>query len=213
MTEASPRRRRKEARPAEVLEAALETFARKGFSATRMDDVAARAGIAKGTIYLYYPSKEALFEAVVREYLVENIARAEAALAHPAPTHAERLRRAVGIMGQVILDPRRAALPKLVLADGGMFPEIARFYRREVVGRGLGLLAGIVRAGIAAGEFRPVDPEAAVRLFVSPILITALWQITFSPVEEHSMPPETLLALHADLFLRGLCVSPPEGDR
>jgi AcrR family transcriptional regulator len=208
MASATPRPRRRDARPAELLAAALDTFAAKGFAATRMEDIAARAGVAKGTVYLYYPSKEAIFEALVREAILPNIARLEALVEAAPPgaaSAAAQLRLLIGAMGEVLGNPRIVAIPKLVLAEAGNFPELARFYRREVAERGLRLIEGILRRGVAAGEFRPLpDPRVAARLFISPVLVTALWQTTFAPHEDAPIPPAAVLAQHAETFLRGI---------
>jgi AcrR family transcriptional regulator len=199
-----PRTRRKDARPAELLEAALDTFRAKGFAATRMEDIAARAGVSKGTIYLYYPSKLAIFEALVRANLLPNLDRMEAALAAFPGSAADALRLVARTLAEITAQPRLVAVPKLVLAEAGNFPELARFYRHEVVGRGLALVAGIISRGIAAGEFREVDPQLAARLFFAPVILAALWQTTFAPVEESPVAPSALLSLHLDLLLRSL---------
>ncbi len=203
------RRRRKQARPAELLQAALDCFVEKGFAATRMDDIAHRAGVSKGTIYLYYPSKQAVFEAMVRENLLPRLQAAEG-LAALGGSAASRLRQILAQLAEVVGDPRRAAIPKLVVAEAGNFPDMARFYRREVIGRGLGLVAAILRDGIAQGEFRPVEPEITARLFIAPVLMNALWLTTFAPIEEAPLPVATVLAHHGELFLRALAPDIPQ---
>src|ERR671923_495899 len=147
--------RRKDARPAELLAAALTCFKERGFAATRLDDVAAKAGVTKGTIYLYYPSKEELFKAVVRGELVPNIERLEAVLDEPGPA-AALLERLIMAWVQHIVPSPISIIPKLVIAEAGNFPELARFYLETAVHRGLELIAAILRRGIASGEFRPV---------------------------------------------------------
>src|SRR5579862_507626 len=129
-------RRRKEARPAEILEAALASFKERGFAATRLEDVAARAGVTKGTIYLYYPSKEELFKAVVRGELLPNIERLEASLSGPGPV-APLLERLFTTWATEFVPSPVSVLPKLVIAEAGNFPELARFYLETVVQRGL----------------------------------------------------------------------------
>jgi AcrR family transcriptional regulator len=204
----SPRRRRKDARPAELLDAALDTFREKGFAATRMEDIAARAGVSKGTIYLYYPSKEAVFEALVRANLVPRIERIQTLMATAQGSATERLHMIIAAFAQVAGDARLVALPKLVLAEAGNFPDLARFYRHEVIGPGLALVAGILRGGMEKGEFRALDPEVTARLFMAPMILAALWRTTFAPIEDAPLPPETLLRQHLDLFLRGLRPEP-----
>lgn len=204
MAAPAPRRRDKDARPAELLAAALDVFRAKGFAATRMDDIAAQAGVSKGTIYLYFPSKQAIFEALVREKLVPNLARIEAALAASGARAPEKIRLVATALARVAEDPRILALPRLVAAEAGHFPDLARFYRQEVVARGLGLIGGIIAQGMDEGDFRRVEPEAAARLFMAPLIMTALWQNAFAPVEDAPIAPAAILSLHAELFLRGL---------
>ena len=206
---APTRSRRKEARPAELLAAALDSFVARGFAATRMEDIAAAAGVSKGTVYLYYPSKLAIFEALVRTNLLPNLERVEGMLAQlPGPASAQ-LRMVVAALEEIVSDPRRVAIPKLVVAEAGNFPDMARFYRREVVGRGIALIGGILARGMEAGEFRRIDPHLAARLFVAPILMAAIWQNTFAAVEDSPVPPRAVLSLHIEMFLRAL--APAEG--
>lgn len=204
------RRRKKEARPAELLAAALDVFRAKGFAATRMDDIAAQARVSKGLIYLYYPSKQAIFEALVRERLVPNLTRIEAAMAASQAPAPDRLRLVIAALSRVAEDPRILALPRLVATEAGHFPDLARFYRQEVIARGLALIGGIIRDGIAEGAFRPVEAEPAARLFMAPLIMTALWQNAFAPVEDAPIPPAEILALHGEVFLRGLAADPKE---
>lgn len=204
MTTSRSRRRNKETRPGELLAAALDMFRTRGFAATRMDDIAAQAGVSKGTIYLYYPSKQAIFEALVKDRLVPNLARVEATLGASAAPAPDKFRIVITAILAVLGDPRLLAIPRLVLTEAGAFPDLARFYRQEVVARGLALIGGIVEQGIREGAFRAVEPDAAARLFMAPLIMTALWQGAFAQVEDSPTDPAALLTLHADLFLRGL---------
>jgi AcrR family transcriptional regulator len=205
MEERSPTRwrRRKEARPDEILAAALESFAARGFAATRLEDVAARAGISKGTLYLYFKSKEELFEAVVRARLLPNLERVEALAASfegPSALLLERLLLTIGgVVGSQI-----GAIPKLVIAEAGNFPDLARFYLDEVVRRGLRLIGTILRRGIARGEFRAIDVDHAVYCVIAPMLIAALWKNSLEAYDDASLDAEALARAHLDLLLRGL---------
>ncbi len=196
-------RRRKEARPDEILAAALASFAERGFAATRLEDVAARAGISKGTLYLYFKGKEDLFEAVVRATLVPNIERLEALGATFEGPSAELLERLVltlaGVAGSEI-----GAIPKLVVAEAGNFPELARFYLDEVVRRGLRLIGSILRRGVRRGEFRQLDVEHAAFCVFGPILLAALWKNSLEPYDEAPLDTQALARTHLDLLLRGL---------
>ncbi len=146
-------RRRKEARPKEILAAALALFAERGFAATRLDDVALRAGVTKGTLYLYFPNKEELFEAVVRQALVPNLERGEALLDEADEPAALLLERLMRSWAELALSPA-GAIPKIIISEAGNFPELARFYREEVVDRGIGLMRRVLRLGVERGEFR-----------------------------------------------------------
>jgi AcrR family transcriptional regulator len=197
-------RRRKELRPAELLDAALEVFAEKGFAAARMEDIAARAGAAKGTLYLYFPSKEAVFQALVRSAVVPNIERAEAlAAAHEGPV-APLLREFVGLVEAVVHDSRLVVLPRLMIGELWKFPELARFYRTAVIDRGLKLIAAMHRRGVASGEFRPMDSDAVARLVVAPILLMAVWRTVLAPHGDEPFDPGPVLRAHVEILLRGL---------
>jgi AcrR family transcriptional regulator len=206
MTETDPSvrwRRRKTARPAEILDAALACFADRGFAATRLDDVAARAGITKGTLYLYFRSKEELFKAVVRQELVPNIERAELMVANAAVPSLVLLEQLVGLFSQIIGSPL-SAIPKLVLTEAGNFPDLARFYLEEVVDRGKTLLRRVLERGVEAGELRPIDTESAVMCIVAPLLVGALWRHSFERHAGRPLDIEALCRTHLDLLRRGL---------
>ncbi len=206
MDQTSPtrRRRRKEARPEEILTAALESFAARGFAATRIEDVAARAGISKGTLYLYFAGKEELFKAVVRQALLPNLARIEALAASFEGPSAVLLERLLATVAGVI-NSRLGAIPKLVIAEAGNFPDLAHFYLDEVVRRGLGLIGRILRRGIERGEFRAIDVDHAVFCVIAPMLIAALWKSSLEPHDEAGpLNVQALVRAHLDLLLRGL---------
>jgi len=196
-------RRRKEARPEEILAAALASFAERGFAATRLEDVAARAGISKGTLYLYFGGKEKLFEAVVRATLLPNLERIEALTATFEGPSAQLLERLLVTIAGVV-SARMGAIPKLVIAEAGNFPDLARFYLDEVVRRGLRLIATILRRGIERGEFRPVDVDHTVFCVIAPMLIAALWKNSLEPHDDAPLDAQALARAHLDLLLRGL---------
>jgi AcrR family transcriptional regulator len=196
-------RRRKEARPDEILAAALASFAERGFAATRLEDVAARAGISKGTLYLYFKGKEELFEAVVRATLVLNLERLEALTATFEGQSARLLERLLLTIAGVV-DSRVGAIPKLVIAEAGNFPDLARFYLDEVVRRGLRLIGTILRRGIERGEFRPIDVDHTVFCVIAPMLIAALWKNSLEPHDDAPLDAQALARAHLELLLRGL---------
>jgi AcrR family transcriptional regulator len=201
-------RRRKEARPAEILEAALGVFADKGFAATRMTDIAERARVSKGTIYLYFESKESVFRALVREMLVPRLNEAaEIVRAHDGPA-APLLAQILRVLGQFIATSDRVVIPKIVIAEAGNFPDLARIYREELVERGIGLFSSVIARGIARGEFREIPVEHAVRLCVAPLLLAAIWRTTFATLDEVPYDYFGLIEAHAATLLRGLKKEP-----
>src|SRR4051812_30060941 len=187
-------RRRNDARPAELLEAALEVFAEKGFAATRMEDIAARAGTSKGAIYLYFPSKQAVFEALVRSAIIPNIERAEAIAASHAGPVAPLFRRLLALFAGVLADARLVHFPRLIVGEAGNFPELAHFYKTAVIDRGLALIAAMHRRGVERGEVRPQDSDAVARLVVAPVLLLADWRTVFAPHSHEPFDPTPLLA-------------------
>ena len=147
--------------------------------------------MTKGTIYLYYPSKEELFKAVVRSELLPNLARLEAAVSEPGPT-APLLELLFTTWTRDVLPSRGSVLPKLVISEAGNFPELARFYLETVVHPGLRLIATILHRGIAAGEFRPVKVENVVYCVIGPMLFTALWQHSLGPHDDRPLDVEAV---------------------
>ena len=202
-------RRRKTARPTEILDAALAAFAERGFAATRLDDVAERAGITKGTLYLYFPSKEELFKAVVRQQLVPNLERAEAMAATAALPSLVLLEELVTFFSQIIRSPL-SAISKLVLTEAGNFPDLARFYLEEVVDRGKALLRRVLERGIRTGEFRPVDTESVETCIIAPLLVGALWRHSFERHAGRPLDIDALCRAHLDLLRHALAASSSE---
>jgi AcrR family transcriptional regulator len=197
-------RRRKDARPSEILEAALSVFAERGYAATRMDDIAARAGVTKGTIYLYFESKDAVFRSLVQESIGSTIANLASDASHFEGSSAALLRMILQGIGRFIRESDRVVLPKIFIAEAGNFPGLTEFYRREVVDRGLGLLQSVIVRGIERGEFRAIAPEHAARLCIAPLLLAAFWRTTFARLDEAPYDLEGLIDTHIETLLRGL---------
>jgi len=197
-------RRRKEARPQEILDAALSVFAQKGFAATRLEDVAARAGVSKGTIYLYFESKEAVFKALVQEKLASRIGGfAEMVRAYEGSS-AELLTLLLRNLGAIVSASELVVLPKIVIAEAGNFPELARMYREEIVSRGLGLLGEIIERGTKRGEFKKIPKEHGARMAAAPLLMIAIWRTTFEAFDEEPYDNQGLVEAHIATLLQGL---------
>jgi AcrR family transcriptional regulator len=196
--------RRKGARPQEILDAALTVFAEKGFAAARMDEVARRAGVTKGTIYLYFPSKEELFKSLVRVAIGDTLEQVSGFASTYEGSARELLVFVLRTIGTIMRTSDRIVLPKIILAEAGNFPELVRFYRFEVIEKGIGLFSGILARGIAHKEFREVSPEHVARLCVAPLLLGALWRATFASFDPQPYDIEALIETHIDVLLRGL---------
>ena len=199
--------RRKDARPTEILAAALETFAEHGYAATKLEDVARRAGVTKGTLYIYFESKEALFKAEVRENVVPILATAEQLAEDPLAEPEAVLRRLVGDWWAAMGPSQLGGLPKLVMSEAANFPELAQFWYDEVVQRGRQTFARVLRRGIEAGAFRPVNVDLAVRMILAPVLMAAIWKHSFHACEKEAFPVDQYLSTSIDIFLGGICAS------
>ena len=197
-------RRRKNARPEEILAAALEVFTDRGFAATTLEDVAKRAGVTKGTIYLYFDSKEALFKALIRETIVPVIAQGEALAQSFTGSARELLERLVREYWRLVGETSLAGIPKLMIAEAGNFPVLARFYYEEVVTRGHRLMAGVIQRGIKAGEFRPVNVMVAAKLAMSPLMHAVVARKAFSACMPEGFDVASYLNTHIDLYLHGI---------
>ena len=204
------RGRRKEARPGELLEAALDLFVEKGYAATKVDEVAARAGVSKGTLFLYFPSKEELFKAVVRENAGRPLEDAQREVAEFEGPTAELLHEFIRRWWTQYGGTPAAGLTKLIISEAANFPDLARYYQDDVVQPAHDLLQSIVRRGMARGEFRTVDPLAAAHLIVAPLVQLVTWRHSLAPCcPPDRMPdPLALLQMHADMVVRGLCHAP-----
>lgn len=211
MAPAKPRwRRRKDDRPAEILAAALDCFAERGFAATRLDDIAARAGVTRGTLYLYFESKEELFKAVIRQRLLPILAHGEQLIAASDEPSAEILKRLLLVFPAAVLDTPVSAIPKLIIAEARSFPDLARFYLDEVVARGKRLLGALIERGIARGEFREVPVDQILFSIMGPVLVAALWRHSLGHFDPGGLDATALCRAHADILLHGL-LKQPEG--
>lgn len=196
-------RRRAEARPDEILDAALAEFSENGFEATRLDAVAQRAGVSKGALYLYFDGKEAILKALI-ERQVAPVARAMRALAeNGVETPASTLHALLAAFSTVIRQPEMAAVPKIVFSVAPRFPDVAAYYRENVIEQGLAAVKALHKAGVEKGVFRPSDSDQAARLIVGPMLMQVVFVHVFGGAPFESSPEDNAAAL-ADLILRGL---------
>lgn len=206
-TSPAPRwQRRADARPQELLDAALALFVERGYAATRLEEVALRAGVAKATLYRYYENKLELFKAVVRHSLVAGFDEIAAERSVQEGSAREQLTRLLTAFVQRVAGSRLSGIPKLVIAEAGNFPELARFYHDEVIMRGRALVVGVLARGAAAGEFRPVDADYAWRIVIAPLMLAIIWKHSFESFEPAPLDFGRHLEAHLDLLLNGLAV-------
>ena len=203
--------RRKDARPGELASAALELFVERGFAATRLDDVAKRAGVSKGTLYLYFDSKDDLFKAVIREGIVSRILEFEDRMRAYQGSSADLMRLLVKTWWQKIGSTKLAGITKLMMSEAGNFPELARFYHDEVIVRGLALFTAAIQRGIDSGEFRPIELEHTPHICAAPVVMLMLWRNSFDLCGIEKMDPDVYLATHTDLLVRGLLADQSRG--
>jgi len=194
---ASNRAERAAERKAAIVAAALDEFVARGFTATRLDDVAKRAGVAKGTIYLHFKDKEALFEELVRTAIVPVVER----ITTP-PATVGSIRDALEMFAntfiQEVANTRRADIIRLIVAEGPRFPAIADFYYREVISRGLAAMRMLIEAGIARGEIRQKELKDFPQIVVAPAIVAIVWKSLF---ERHSpLDARAMLRVHLDLI-------------
>jgi len=206
---APTRQRRKETRPQELLDAALELFIEKGFAATRSEEVARRAGVSKGTLYLYYPSKEELFKAVVRQNLSNLIAEGQEKVASFEGSTSELLTMLMTIWWDRVGNTPAAGIHKVVLAEVGNFPELAQFYTDEVILPADRLFSTTVQRGIDSGEFRPLPVHDVAHALMAPMIFHAVHRHAFGACPAQpglQVDPVAVLHTQLEITLRGLQV-------
>ena len=203
--------RRKEARPAELLAAALDLFVEKGYAGTRLDDVAHRAGVSKGTLYLYFENKEDLFKAVIRESVVERISETAGQIERYEGPSDALLEHVVRSWWTEYGDKTTGGISKLMMAESSNFPEIARFFLEEVIEPWHELLASAIRRGIERGEFRRVDVEMNVHVLAASLVMLSLWKCSFGPCSQRPVDAAAYIDATVDTFVTSLkCGAPKE---
>lgn len=178
-------RRLPEERPRQILAAALEVFGEHGLASARLEDIAKRAGLSKGTIYLYFPNKEELFREMVRQLVVAQLEGAEREFQSATSSATDALTQFMKQYWGFIRSRQFAPLFRLIHAEIRNFPDLARFYSEEVISRGHRLVSSIIERGIAAGEFREIDPAVAARMLMAPFVMHGVWcshRECFAPV-------------------------------
>ena len=201
------RERRKQARPGELLDAALDLFVEKGFAATRSEEVAARAGVSKGTLFLYFPSKEELFKAVVRENVSGRFAEWQDEFESFQGSTPDMVRYCLRVWWERLGATRASGITKLMISEARNFPELAAFYQREVIRPGNLLIRRILQRGIDRGEFKPLDLDYAVYSIIAPMVHLVMMKHSLAPCapQDYDLDPQKYLQCVADTLLTGIC--------
>jgi AcrR family transcriptional regulator len=184
-------------RRAAIVEAALDEFIARGFAATRLDDIAKRAGVAKGTIYLHFKDKESMFEELVRTVIVPLVGRL-GTLPPPGGSVRDAIESFAQNFLREVANTRRGDLVRLIVAEGPRFPAVADFYYREVVSRGLAGVRALIELGIARGEIREKNLAQFPQILVAPALIAVIWQSLFA--RHASLDADEMVRVHLDLI-------------
>ena len=200
-------RRRSEARPGEIIEAALAVFSEKGFAAARLDDIAARAGVSKGALYLYFETKQDLFRAVVRETVAPNLMAVEAFAGQGGLAFGDLVRLVFARIADVVAEGRLGPVAKMVIGESRNFPELAKVWHEDVVSRVLSALSGAIAAAQARGEVRAGDPRLYVLTLAGPLLMGVLWREVFVPIGAEPIDLKALLAQHAEVVIAGMATT------
>jgi AcrR family transcriptional regulator len=206
----SKRERRKEARPGELLDAALDLFVEKGFAATRAEEVAARAGVSKGTLFLYFPSKEELFKAVVRENISGRFQEWNHEFEAFEGSSADMVRYCMKMWWERVGATRASGITKLMISEARNFPDLAAFYQREVIQPGQDLIRRILQRGVDKGEFQVMDMDYALFSITAPMVFLIMMKHSMGACmpQDYPLDPERYIASQAETLLNGFCTRP-----
>ena len=205
------RERRKEARPGELLDAALDLFVEKGFAATRAEEVAARAGVSKGTLFLYFQSKEELFKAVIRENLSGRFAQWSDEFETFKGSTADMVAYCMKVWWERVGNTKASGITKLMMSEAANFPELAAFYQQEVILPGQQLIRRILQRGMDRKEFRPMDLDYAVYSLIAPMiyLIISKHSAGICMPRNLVLDPQKYIESQVSMILHGMCIQPP----
>ena len=196
------REQQKEAKRIALVDAALTVFSRVGFAAAKMDDVAEEAGVSKGTVYLYFDSKEKLFEGMVKAKMSPMLNEVQAMMAQPHENAVERLKAHIKFFYTKVLNSDRRQIMRLIMAEGPNFPELAEFYHQNVLSRGQAIIQVILDQGIESGEFRDMSRIGLTQNIVAGALVASIWKLVFDQFEPLDI--DAHCETHIDLILNGL---------
>ncbi|MEO1189683.1 MAG: TetR/AcrR family transcriptional regulator [Pseudomonadota bacterium] len=203
----SRRKQQKEAKRLALIEAALAVFSRVGFAAAKIDDVAEEAGVSKGTVYLYFDSKEDLFEGMVKAKMLPMLENAADIAFDPDMSATARLKQHLRFFYTKVLDSDRRQIMRLIMAEGPNFPHLAEFYHANVLSRGQAMINAIIQQGTETGEFRNMSGHGLMHNVVAGALVAGVWKLVFDQFQPIDL--DAYFETHIDLILNGLRVPIP----
>ena len=201
-------RRRKDDRPREIMDAALEMFLEKGYSATRLEDIAQKANVTKGTLFIYFENKEDLFKSLVREGISQLAAYSEQSRMDIEVSAQETILFMVNNWWKFLANTIFGKLPKLIVSDAANFPDITQVYVDEVILPGRRMIAEVIQRGIDAGEFQPIDPENAARVITAPLFMMMIWRYSVTKFDKTPLDDIDYINTHINMVLNGLITRP-----
>lgn len=196
------REKQKEAKRLALIDAALSVFSRVGFAAAKMDDVAEEAGVSKGTVYLYFDSKEQLFEGMVKSKMLPVFESAAEYPIAPGATASERLKIHLKFFYKKVLDTERRQIMRLIMSEGTKFPDLAEFYHANILSRGQAMTEAIIQQGVETGEFRQMSGHGLMHNVVAGALVAGMWKMVFDRFQPIEL--DAYFETHLDLILNGL---------
>jgi len=198
--------RRKDERPAEIMNAALLLFVSKGFVATKIEDIAKKAGVSKGTVYLYFASKEVLFKEMVYELMVPKIHKVEEYIATYEGSQSELLCVVIRQWWKIVKSSGLTGVPKLIISEADNFPELTRFYVKEVIHRVQSVFVNILNKGIEMKEFRKIEPLLSARVIMSSMVYFSMWDCSLKKYDQKGLEVDELIEQQITILVNGIVV-------
>jgi len=197
-------KRRKDKRPLEIMQAAVDLFVCKGFASTKIDDIAKQAGVSKGTVYLYYSSKESLFKAMIHELMVPKINEVERYILSYDGKQQELLKIVILQWWQTVKSSGITGIPKLIISEADNFPELTQFYVKEVIHRIQNILVNIINSGIDKQEFKKINPLLTSRVIMSSLVYFSMWETSLKKYDQNGLEVEDLIDEQIEIIFYGI---------
>ncbi len=196
--------RRKDKRPVEILTAALGLFVSNGFASTKIDDIAKQAKVSKGTVYLYFESKESLFKQMVHQIMVPKISEVEEYISTYQGSQVELLKLVIRRWWQTIKESGLTGVPKLIISEADKFPELTQYYMKEVIHRVQSILIRILKKGKKLNEFSDIEPVLCARVIMSSLVYFSMWDVSLKKYDHKDLNVEDLIEQQISILLGGI---------